>query len=96
LTAARPGALDAVARLADPESVLGLLEVDLDRPPNKLTRAGAHRDPWRVVGPLPTQPFTPVRGRLVLAGCGVPVHPDGGRGARSGCQTGATTSLTQP
>jgi hypothetical protein len=39
------GALDAVARLADPDLALGLLEGNLDRRPDKLTRAGARRDP---------------------------------------------------
>jgi hypothetical protein len=38
------------------------------RPP-KLTRAGAGRDPWRVLGPMQPQPASRARGRVVLAGC---------------------------
>jgi hypothetical protein len=36
---------------------------------DKLTRAGASRDPWRVVGPVQAQPATRARGRVVWAGC---------------------------
>jgi hypothetical protein len=69
LTAASPGALDAVARLADPRVGPGPAARRPRSPTGKLPGAGACRDPWRVVGPVPTQLSTPARGRLVLAGC---------------------------
>jgi hypothetical protein len=47
---------------------LGQLEGDRDRPPDKLTRVGARRDLWRVLGPMATLPSTLAWGRLVLAG----------------------------
>jgi hypothetical protein len=59
------GPLDAVARLADAELAVRLLEGDLSRQRDKLTRAGARRDLWRVVGPVRTNPPHRRGGRLV-------------------------------
>jgi hypothetical protein len=54
-------------------------EADRDRPRTKLTRAGARRDPWRVVGPGPPQSATPARGRVV---CRIVPADTPGRGTR--------------
>jgi hypothetical protein len=61
LEAGRPGSITSRISRVD-----GVSRLD------KLTRAGAGPDLWRVVGPVAAQPAARARGRLVLAVCACP------------------------
>jgi hypothetical protein len=96
LTAARRGARDAVARLADPELALGPLHGG-PRSPTGKTDARGHQ-PRAVAGfrSCADETLHTGAGAGCFGGLSVPVHPDGGRGVRSGRQAVGTTSLIQP